>query len=1830
MATNVRRNKESQLSDTVWFKDVDKNECNGSDQLQSCPFTNRLEILLNIYKQSDVKVLSEFIGSNKYTLSLLCDDFHHILSEHDKDLQSVMNYMNKSHIICNDDTLNSCKSLVRNYRDRSTFMYEEKDKDLISFIQRMDAIHTYIFHSFHMSYRLTNKQKNIIYNNIEKQEQKYDTDSDTQLQNIFDESLDKVSKIMQTNRKRLTQIIDNDRLSENKKFVTEIHTHVQKTDENKNENETDVKTEEIADDIEYSLGKPFKYDKHYKYDFWYICRKYSSLKSEMLLNKTKTLTKEQFNNEYKKAQYFQTSRYGKSINYCYFTKEREGGLVCTELEQISSITINHILSILIYCNYTTLCTVFSTTFRKVSKSETNESLKLRNREYANMSKYLYEAVNYFGDRVRYSSDLKQNMLPKSWPECGVFHGISTEMLFTHAYGSFFGPLSTTTKRNVAINFTNHKGIMLRLNAYFNPEHRDIVNHNYFNCSFLSDFTAESEYLFFRIILKIDSIIHIELKQNYRWFTEAIQVLQAILKSPTPPADKGNIIRKHYLKYFSNMIEGKNDMYPIYTNKLFQRVMNEINEIIFDIWLWSVKEYKSIFDHKYYGYVDLRQLFMEDHVDFVKMLKLCPNVKQIHIINVNTVTSKREPSIALSDEFLEYLLSLNSILVSTKISHIFIYEPYEKIISVPQFIKKYQQKCDKTKKCFQLRSMKENMSYFRRGAGGHLENINILCIYNPDNLSFYDYVENNEYELFKQLLKRTENHKTFAIDINKKREKDGNNILLYCIKLEKFKFLKYLLDNYRTKINIDETDNDGMTALNFCVSKNYFDGAQILLRFGADLNTQEGINKNTPLIIATKNNNMKMVKLLLLLNKENDYEIKSDNEYELKPADTNILNKQNRSSLYYAAYQYENFEMMKLLIEKGKFTNWTGDEYGLFYAVILGNVKLVKELLEKNENIDINIQTQYLQWVGKTDAPDETLLHTSCRFYSVTNNENYFDIIQILVNKQNKDKIKSWIDIQDYRSFDRGKTCVWYAIAMKDMKLFNLLKQYNPDFNEPNEVGVQFDRDNYKFTKDNITYKWNYMLAFPKLILPQKYNPPERNNIFVETSPFTLACFVGNNTIIEYLLNTQQNIDVFPNNTPTWNRGLNSFQLCAMNGNIIGLKLIYEYLLKNKTEDEIKVIVNIQERDSGLTAFHFSCIKGHLITTKYLVQIVKVNVNLKDKNSIDKKHMENGKWREGVWTPKRNFKTGLFYAKKYKHKEIVSFLSTISNIEQDNKTNQDNEDEDEDSNCNTDSMKKEIDKNVIDKNENENKSEEKQKQKQIFQYWYNRTITIYDSISSGLYDDLLKLNYEERENISDDLKKLGDKWEMYYLKMSSDIANKFEQWYNNLMKEQQKNQMKQKAVCCFQWRLPRYRLKDVELLIYGYYKNIKSNENIINITVNYFGKFDDNTLQNTIGKWKNAKEGENFYSGIFDYKSIKFYFRIDKVDQSYKAEKNEQYRLYLIFIAAPKNVFYRCDIQLSCMWVEKSYKIVKEFNIKINEYENKTILFENIGSDDIFETIYHHRQATFNLYFHQVKFVDHQKNSIKYEADEMKLLIPVIIDTDLMKSDNMVICKWKLSENDIDQIKKVTTLKKEKVFTIKSKIYSVCGLFQCQMYMKIDSPVETVCEDGGRSLSYGTCDFNVSIFGLPLFVNYLYFWYGIKFKGKMLYRERSIASITNGKSFIILDQNMLTTIDFSDSLNKYYKQPEFEWCIQIMDIFDKNNNKIISIQCDGAEKAVHYKLKTLQCFTSCTTPAAKNIKTIALIINQWPNKVLESIRQETLHDIIKKVSDIELQIAQIKK
>eukprot|EP01084_Bolivina_argentea_P103896 186069_1 len=66
-----------------------------------------------------------------------------------------------------------------------------------------------------------------------------------------------------------------------------------------------------------------------------------------------------------------------------------------------------------------------------------ESLKseilLNKFEKLPMKPFIYETTHCF---------LYAHHNSKWWPEYGVYHGISTEMLFAHSAGSFYGPLST--------------------------------------------------------------------------------------------------------------------------------------------------------------------------------------------------------------------------------------------------------------------------------------------------------------------------------------------------------------------------------------------------------------------------------------------------------------------------------------------------------------------------------------------------------------------------------------------------------------------------------------------------------------------------------------------------------------------------------------------------------------------------------------------------------------------------------------------------------------------------------------------------------------------------------------------------------------------------------------------------------------------------------------------------------------------------------------------------------------------------------------------------------------------------------------------------------------------------------------------------------------------------------------------------------------------------------------------------------------------------------------------------------------------------------------------
>eukprot|EP01084_Bolivina_argentea_P311826 539809_1 len=114
-------------------------------------------------------------------------------------------------------------------------------------------------------------------------------------------------------------------------------------------------------------------------------------------------------------------------------------------------TLQHILSLLIYCNYTQLQYEFSKTYRMYEGR--------KHKHYYYLGKYLKMSCNTFGEFA---------MSAYKGYEHTFYHGVSQKLLF-HRYIHTPGinaPLSTSLSFEVAVNFANsNNGLIIHFNAW---------------------------------------------------------------------------------------------------------------------------------------------------------------------------------------------------------------------------------------------------------------------------------------------------------------------------------------------------------------------------------------------------------------------------------------------------------------------------------------------------------------------------------------------------------------------------------------------------------------------------------------------------------------------------------------------------------------------------------------------------------------------------------------------------------------------------------------------------------------------------------------------------------------------------------------------------------------------------------------------------------------------------------------------------------------------------------------------------------------------------------------------------------------------------------------------------------------------------------------------------------------------------------------------------------------------------------------------------------------------------------------------------------------------
>eukprot|EP01084_Bolivina_argentea_P098652 177293_1 len=256
-------------------------------------------------------------------------------------------------------------------------------------------------------------------------------------------------------------------ISNGEKFVNKITESVDnKTDDN-----------EVIEERKYTFGGVFEY-----YDWRkpnYVKNKYGNLKKECLNNMYCKMDKNDYNMIWYKAKDFILSNEGR---YCISKKIRG------KINKIGKeITMDIIMSLIIYCNYSEITNKLKRGCRRVKWKENMDALKIKHSEVVNWSKYIYQAIYCFGNILEDNKYL--------------YHNINCKLAFNLLQIQFNVPTSTTNKYIIAkcFNENNTKGICLKL---CNSSSSDL----YFNISNLSVFPNEEECIIYTNRFNINDII----------------------------------------------------------------------------------------------------------------------------------------------------------------------------------------------------------------------------------------------------------------------------------------------------------------------------------------------------------------------------------------------------------------------------------------------------------------------------------------------------------------------------------------------------------------------------------------------------------------------------------------------------------------------------------------------------------------------------------------------------------------------------------------------------------------------------------------------------------------------------------------------------------------------------------------------------------------------------------------------------------------------------------------------------------------------------------------------------------------------------------------------------------------------------------------------------------------------------------------------------------------------------------------------------------------------------------------------------------------------------
>ena len=164
------------------------------------------------------------------------------------------------------------------------------------------------------------------------------------------------------------------------------------------------------------------------------------------------------NEQWQQQVVLKAEKYLKSKSVRKITAQRaRAGTPTGQHEKGVPLTKKHLIALILYCDFSALCTAFSATFRLQDIFEDIESLKERHAKFAHFGRLLVETVLDFG-----INGWEHSKNP-TWQRGPFFCGLNCPMNIGSYAIRMSGPCSTSTKRSVALNFATSNGIILQLN-----------------------------------------------------------------------------------------------------------------------------------------------------------------------------------------------------------------------------------------------------------------------------------------------------------------------------------------------------------------------------------------------------------------------------------------------------------------------------------------------------------------------------------------------------------------------------------------------------------------------------------------------------------------------------------------------------------------------------------------------------------------------------------------------------------------------------------------------------------------------------------------------------------------------------------------------------------------------------------------------------------------------------------------------------------------------------------------------------------------------------------------------------------------------------------------------------------------------------------------------------------------------------------------------------------------------------------------------------------------------------------------------------------------------